>query len=303
MKKLLYKLAILCLLILGPLVVIILLPPGRSNITIIHDKHQRLVNTESPRIVLAGGSNLVFGIDSKAIQTALLIPVVNMGLNVGIGLGRILDDIAPYLHSGDILVIAPEYHFFTNEWNGSSGAYELILDGHRYSFIEHSPFYGPPSSSGFFPYVKNKILGWIPHQPNPLAYTRDGFNEYGDDIKHLEVENQLVRPKPSIGKINQSYLSAFFRIVDSLVQQGIQVLITYPSYEETSFQNSVDVIHELDAAFRKERNMTVISVPEDYCFSTDYFYDSAYHLNAKGREIRTARLIQDLQHQLEPPTN
>ncbi|GHV25705.1 hypothetical protein AGMMS4952_04160 [Spirochaetia bacterium] len=76
------------------------------------------------------------------------------------------------------------------------------------------------------------------------------------------------------------------------------MLISYPSYEEVSYQNSADTIHEIDAALRTKENITVISSPDNYCFPTEYFYDTKYHLNAKGREIRTARLIQDLKRQI-----
>ncbi|GHU71251.1 hypothetical protein FACS189450_06980 [Spirochaetia bacterium] len=260
------------------------------------DKHQRLANTVSPRIVLIGGSNLAFGIDSKAIQDILNIPVVNTGIHAGIGLGRMLDDAAPFLHTGDIVVIAPEYSHFTSDWNGRYAAYELIFDIHRYPLLMHQPLYGPPVD---FPvYVKNKLLSLIPRQPNPLAYTRDGFNEYGDYVKHLEQENQPVTLAEPIGEINTQYLSSFFKLVDHLTGQGIRVIITYPSYEEISFQNSTETIHKIDTALRGKENITVISSPDNYCFPTRYFYDSAYHLNAKGREVRTEQLIQDLKRQL-----
>jgi hypothetical protein len=296
MKKILYRFTVLFLLFFVSSIIIILLPPWRDYFQAIHDKHQRLINTESPHIILAGGSNLAFGIDSKKIQETLCINIVNFGLSAGIGLQRILDDIAPLLHAGDILVIIPEYEHFTSEWYGSSGAYELIFDAHRYPLIAHPPFYGPPSA--FLPYAKNKLISLMPHPPNPLAYARDGFNEYGDYIKHLETENQPINPSPPIGKINEKYLSSFFQLADYLTDQGIRIIISYPSYEETSFQNSAAVIHKLDAAFRVKQNITVISSPDDYCFPTDYFYDSVYHLNAKGREIRTEKLIRDLKKEL-----
>jgi hypothetical protein len=295
MKRFFYKCAILCL----PFIVIpIALPvPDNDYIQAIHDKHQRLRDTTPPRIILAGGSNLAFGIDSEAIQNALHIPVVNMAIHAGFGMGRILDDIAPMLKPGDILVITSEYEYFENEWNGGDAAYELISDTHRYSLIAHILFYGTPS--GFLTYTKNKLLNLIPHRPNPLAYSRDGFNEYGDYVKHLEMENQPFSPNSPLEKINPRYLKQFFRFTTLFAERGIKVIVSYPSLEETSFRNSAQFIQELDAAFRAKETIQVISNPEAYCFPTDYFYDSVYHLNAKGREIRTARLIEDLKGYLE----
>jgi hypothetical protein len=279
------------------MVAIILIPaPKNAYMQAMIDKHQRLANTEAPRIGLVGGSNLVFGIDSKAIQDALNLPVVNTGIAAGIGLGRMLDDVMPFLHTGDIIVIAPEYLHFTSEWNGSSAAYELIFDAHRYWLLVHPPLYGPPVD--FFVYAKNKLLSLIPHPPNPLTYARDVFNEYGDYVKHLEQENQPITPTGPIGKIDTQYLSSFFQLTDHLIGQGIRIIISYPSYEEISFRNSAAIIHELDAAFRAKQNISVISSPDDYCFPANFFYDSTYHLNARGREIRTERLIRDLKREL-----
>jgi hypothetical protein len=294
MKKFFSKCALLGLLIMAVIFIIILLPaPHNDYIQAIRDKHQRLQGLAPPRIVLAGGSNLAFGIDSEAIQNALHIPVVNMGIRVSFGMGRILDDIAPLLVPGDILVIVPEYEHFENSWNGTEAAHELFFDSHRYSLIAHMPFYGIPS--GFFSYAKNKLLKLIPRPPNPLVYTRDGFNEYGDYIKHLEIENQPILPSPPLEKINPRYLAAFFRLTTHLADRGIRVLVSYPSYIETSFRNSAPFIAELDQAFRAEKTIQVISSPETYCFPADFFYDGNYHLNAKGREIRTTRLIEDLE--------
>ncbi|GHV43648.1 hypothetical protein AGMMS49546_25860 [Spirochaetia bacterium] len=300
MRKFLFKFAILFLLILVTMTAIILIPaPENTYMRAMIDKHQRLANTVSPRIVLVGGSNLAFGIDSKAMQDTLNIPVVNTGIHAGIGLGRMLDDAAPFLHTGDIVVIAPEYSHFTSDWNGSSSVlYKLIFDTRRHSLIAHKPFYSHPSYLDFFIYAKNKLLSFIPRPPHPLAYTRDGFNEYGDYVKHLEQENQPITPAETIGEINTQYLSSFFKLADYLTGQGIRVIITYPSYATTTFQNSATVIHKLDAAFRAKQNISVISSPDDYCFPVDYFYDTTYHLNAKGRKIRTERLIQDLKRQL-----
>jgi hypothetical protein len=297
MRKFFFRFAILCLLLLASFAAIILIPASENTyIQAMIDKHQGLADTISPRMVLVGGSNLAFGIDSKAIQDALNVPVVNTGIHADIGLGRMLDDVTSFLHTGDIVVIAPEYSHFTSIWNGNSAAYKLIFDTRRYPLLMHPPLYGPPL--GFPVYAKNKLLSLITHPSNPLAYTRDGFNEYGDYVKHLEQENRPITPKEPIGEINTQYLSSFFKLADQLTDQGIRIIITYPGYEETSFRNSADIIHELDTIFRAKQNISVISSPDDYCFPMDFFYDTTYHLNARGRDIRTSLLIRDLKREL-----
>jgi hypothetical protein len=275
------------------------IPEYSYNLAII-DKERILANAQSPKIVLAGGSNLAFGIDSEAIQHRYNRPVANMGLHAGLGLGRILDHISPFLNSGDILLIAPEYSHFTSNWNGGSTAYEIIFDAGEYRLL-WSFYYGWPTdnflsySSAKFKMIpklffsnKNKI------DINPLSYSRDGFNEYGDYVKHLEMENQPFNTDGNAGVINQTYLKHFFQIIDDFSNRGITVILSYPCYEENSFRNSLELIQELNTSFIAKENLLVISTPESYCYPVNYFYDTTYHLNKEGRSIRTGQLIQDL---------
>jgi hypothetical protein len=296
MKKLLLRIIVLTILIFIIIFAIIALPlPKNSYNLAIIDKNNLLKKTQSPKMVLAGGSNLAFGIDSEKIQTALGMPVINMSVHAGFGLGRILDDLSPYLNNGDILVIVPEYSHFSSDWNGAEVAFNLIFDSgffkDHFNRLLVSPFYGFPKN--FTVYLKGKIEGVFPHLPNKNAYSRDGFNEYGDYIKHLNSESIQFEPVEAITMINQSYFHLLLRFVDDFVKRGITVLISYPCYESESFDTSQDFIKELDSLFRTN-NLTVISKPDDYQLFREYFYDGIYHLNAEGRELRTARLIEDL---------
>ena len=293
MKIFFIKVAILCILPIPIIIFLLPIPEHSYNLAII-DKHRILENTASPKIVLVGGSNLAFGIDSAAIQNTFHVPVVNFGINMGFGLARILDDVSPFLNSGDILIIVPEYEHFTNEWNGSSPAYELIFDARQYRFL-WSLYYGLPSKFDIYlsTHLKTIIARFTP--PNPHAYSRYGFNEYGDYVKHLTMENLPFIPVENIGVINHAYLGRFFQMVDNFAARGITIAFSYPSFEEQSYRNSAGVIAELDAAFRAKENLLVISKPESYCFPTVLFYDTVYHLNKEGRDIRTAQLIADLQ--------
>jgi hypothetical protein len=293
MKKLFFKVLILLLPVIAPLIITILLPlPSNAYHLAIIDKHRRLENTGTPRIVLAGGSNLAFGIDSGLIQNVLDVSVINTGVSVNFGLGRILDDLVPRLNPGDILVIVPEYDHFESLWNGGANAYELIFDARRYRLLANRTLYGFPS--GILSYAKTKVSAMIPRRPDPSAYTRDGFNEYGDYVKYLAMENRQFASSKPLKNLETRYLARFFRLVDAFTARGITVLVSYPSFEEAVFFASETFISELDAALRAGA-VRVISNPRDYAFPRSYFYDTSYHLNAEGRELRTARLIQDLE--------
>jgi hypothetical protein len=303
LKRFFIKIFILFLLLatgIGIITFMQTLPEYSYNLAII-DKQRILANAKSPKIVLAGGSNLAFGIDSESIRHRFNRPVVNMGLHAGLGLGRILDHISPFLNSGDILLIAPEYSLFTNGWNGEGTAYEIIFDAGQYRLL-WSFYYGWPtanflsySSAKFRMVLKSFISNKNKKDINPLSYSRYGFNEYGDYVKHLEMENQPFDTAGNAGIINRTYLKHFFQIVDDFSKRGILVMLSYPCYEEDSFRNSVELIQELNTLFMAKENLLVISTPESYCYPVNNFYDTTYHLNREGRSIRTSQLIQDLQ--------
>jgi hypothetical protein len=135
----------------------------------------------------------------------------------------------------------------------------------------------------------------VPRSRNTFGLSRDGFDEYGNYVKHLGMENRPFVSFGNVGTINQTYINSFFRFVDDFTERGITVMLSYPSYEEQSFQNSATLIQELDVLFRAKENLLVISTPESSCYPINCFYNTGYHLNTEARAVRTNQLIRDLQ--------
>lgn len=70
-------------------------PTKRSNdyMEAIIDKHRRVREIKRPKIILCGGLNLAFGINSQEIQNEFAVPVVNLGLHAGLGLQFTLNEL------------------------------------------------------------------------------------------------------------------------------------------------------------------------------------------------------------------
>jgi hypothetical protein len=81
------------------------------------EKHARLKSAPSPRLILVGGSNLAFGINSEALGQALGREVVNMGLVGGLGLDFMLHEVAPAVRKGDLVLLSLEYDLFSGGFN------------------------------------------------------------------------------------------------------------------------------------------------------------------------------------------
>lgn len=96
-----------------------LTPPFKDNYLYAQVyKNERLDTLATPRLVLIGGSNIAFGLDSKRIEDSLKINVQNMGLHGGIGLRFMIDDALPSLLKGDTVIIMQELSHLSSAYNG-----------------------------------------------------------------------------------------------------------------------------------------------------------------------------------------
>src|SRR6476661_8416978 len=91
------------------------------------EKDRLIRNTPSPKIILVGGSNLAFGVDSKLLQDSLRLPVVNMGLYAKLGLRYMLAQVKPYIRAGDIVVVVPEYDQFYGQFSEGDNTLNTAL--------------------------------------------------------------------------------------------------------------------------------------------------------------------------------
>ena len=75
---------------------------------------------DQPRVILLGGSNIAFGVDSRAIADSLHCHVINMGLHGGIGMRYPVEDCLQYVRPCDVVVMQLEYGNFFNGGNATT---------------------------------------------------------------------------------------------------------------------------------------------------------------------------------------
>jgi len=90
-------------------------------------KDRLIRTTPSPKIILVGGSNLAFGIDSRLLQDSLHVNVVNMGLYAKLGLRYMLAQVKPYIRAGDIVIVVPEYDQFYGSFSEGDNTLNTAL--------------------------------------------------------------------------------------------------------------------------------------------------------------------------------
>ena len=101
--------------------------PRYGYMAAFEDKVRMLQEHRDPSIILIGGSNVAFGIDSEILENEIQLPTLNTGLHAGLGLQFYLDVAEKYARRGDIVVLLPEYELFSRSYSPSrTYANELI---------------------------------------------------------------------------------------------------------------------------------------------------------------------------------
>jgi hypothetical protein len=311
MKKLLLKVLLLIFLVILILTLansfFISRDDSHHNAAII-DKHKRLENIKSPKIVFVGGSNLTFGLDSKSIEETLGMRTVNMGLHADLGLRYELAEVEPYIKKGDVIVIIPEYEqFFGTCFDGG-----VTLTWMFFNFPESRKYL--KSSEQYFSIFKNypnllrnSMFSFFARKKEHSyvlsddVYYRNAFNEYGDIVVHLNKKRQIPGKIKSFkleGDINRDVIPELNNFKAYAEKNGARVFLIHPCLMDIAYKKSEEKINLLHDIMKTDLKIQVLSVPMDYVFSESYFYNSMYHLTGEGREIRTQKIIASLKKTL-----
>jgi hypothetical protein len=273
-------------------------------------KANLLANIPAPRVIVFGGSNIAFGIDSKFMERELKIPVINDGLHVGLGVAPLLE-MKKYIQPGDIIVISLEYYNFTNK-TAFFGPPQYLAD-----WVEMSPnriwdlqepirqmptLYTIMLQRKINREIQNYLYGSSVDVVRGF-YTGDQFNEHGDYIGHLgqntstqfDIDNS-VYPVNTVGE-GYEFLSSFHQFA---LSKGAKVFYEAQAHRQTNCD--LTGMKTIRAFFTRLSNRTGIPLLTDLdhlCLPDDYFYDTPYHLNEQGRQVRTGRLIESLRSALK----
>ncbi len=270
-------------------------------ISAILDKDRLLRGTPSPKIVFVGASNLAFGLDSERVQSAMRLPVVNLGLHGGVGLKYMLDSTRPYVKKGDIVVLVPEYEeFFGERHYGEApllNVLHLSREGWRHidSFQQYRVIWRYALTE-----MKDTIHALYKRSSSSgKIYSRESFNRFGDVVAHLKEKPRTIE---SYGvpleneKFNDRVLVDMKIFREYSEGNGAAVLILFPSIAESAFRMNHARIREVYDRIRTYGGLGAIlgSTPEDYVFPDNCFFDTAYHLTGTCRETRTDKVIMAL---------
>ena len=304
MKQFLLKISVmLALLAATAAFVVVVVPPDRDDyLAVIGDKMRMLETTGSPKMVFVGGSNLAFGLDSAEVQARTGYRVANMGMGFNMGLRFMLDLVEPHIKPGDVVVLVPEYNLFFGLFDGDErllDVLELYPDGIRYLRSPKQYYILARNLPRHVKFKVNRSLATRGREPDPdCIYCPQAFNRLGDIERHLDrpgkdvASMDFLRRPTGVDSVAIAEIGAFVGRIESL---GARAYLLFPCIPEVHYERTRSRIDRLYEQLTSELDSRVLAAPAEYVFPVEYFHDWVYHLNRRGREVRTERVISDLQ--------
>ncbi len=281
------------------------LPPKKDSYNRAYEDKLELLKEETMvnRLILVGGSNVAFGMDSKALEDKLQsnYEVINMGLHAGIGLIDMLEDQKKYAKEGDIIVVIPEYIHFAGGF-GDEAFWDIasirgvkpsdfryldrrFLTGCKYSLMKLNGAMGDAIDR-----IRGKEK--IKHD---FEYNREGFNEKGDFVGHWKIDLGPIefKPKAMKEKVNNTMFRYLKKFNNEMQVKGIKVLYVPPVYNKDAATLDREFIDETVTKLHYV-GIDFIAPPKDYFYNEELFFDTIYHLNKSGIDKRMIQLSKDI---------
>lgn len=254
-----------------------------KRIVAMHNTMQKKIaysaSIETPKILLVGGSDVLYSFQSDVIAEKMQQPTVNLGLNIGLGAGFLLDVAKSQAKKGDTLIISFAYALYWRPMYDVFGfEYFRMYDRKklRYFTLRQRLYY----------LLKNAALN-------------QNFVETDFDISksgsYINLNGSFLPSSKNIPLIFPDHFSineTIQGLKDLQVfceQQDIELYLTYPSTMYFECYEKNDYLKELHKYL--EGQFQVIGSPPDYFVPQQEIYNSVYHVNAKGQTKRTNDLL------------
>ena len=282
------------------------------------DKIQLLQEHHEPTLILVGGSNLAFGIDSEILEDEIQLPTLNGGLHAGLGLQFYLDVAAKYARRGDTVILAPEYSLFSTLvlpdkqcaqklMRQSSEGFAQLLTLEGFDFKELIDNFALPEiasqmQAGMKRYDDARVVKQRKNALKPGTYSRLNFNRHGDFVGHHGLPQAEVIPHLD----NQYYFNskkyakstaAINKCAATLKAKGVKMFLAYQPITSPTYERSrpeMDKIHEF---LKANLDIPVLHEPQEVSYDVSCFFDTSIHLNESAKRERTKVLASAIQRQ------
>ncbi|GIZ67963.1 hypothetical protein KAM429_32390 [Aquipseudomonas alcaligenes] len=287
------------------------------------------------RVIVESGSNSIHAVDAQAIEQHFGRPTVIISDSGGYPLSHKIERLANHLKAGDTLVLPLEWvqyraddilpavyvESILDERGSNAFYYRELSWPERFRFVYQSV----PPRLGL--QAALRLNGLASRNPHIAASTQESLVRFESEIRLSARGSQLIGERPELDSLTRDlacdhYLFGVFEFPqisetfrDNLQHlaalrdtSGATIFFAWPAVvardDNECYQIYSQEIESYVSRIRqlaKEQGFSFLGTPEQSRFDHSCMLDTYYHVSSKCAEIRTARLITDLQaHGLKP---
>ncbi len=286
----------------------------------------------SPKIIVLGGSNILYNIDAEEMEKELKIPSFNYGLHAGMRLESLLKEGRLAAKPGDIVILPLEAGYYARsgwcEWELRNAlAWDPQLVDNRSVRERFSVFYQAATLDMAFELAKVKIL--LPFSKRRFAERLQAMEPEGKVLARfneeqgksltwshaLNIDNHgtmlhadaSLYTGPSVPVVSPYHILPYSRqllavFVEEMKARKVRVYFANSPYVMDGKAESG--WEDAEREFQKEiqsLGSEVIDRREQLFFPRSMFFNTCFHMNTKGKEARTKVLIEALREKLKEP--
>ncbi|ARJ43317.1 hypothetical protein B1H58_15595 [Pantoea alhagi] len=295
-------------------------------------KTDLLSKVKSPeRIVIISGSNSLFGFDSSVIEEGTGIPTFNFGLHASLDMSYLSKVASNIAKKGDIFVAPLEYTYYVRKSMYSDWFINnMIAWGADYlhgldifdqaSFIAHTDarrvFEGlltpkrrvltsehdikrfiPTGVYRGYSYKSIKRNGDIITPENQTSHVKSLMSNIDAEGSPLTYESSSKPAKYSIDQI--------IKLKEAIESKGAKLILIWPaSIKSESFNEMNESSSHFISEIKREVSEEGIDIhckPYEFNLDSKYFFDTYYHLNKSGEELRANKVLDCLRREVIAP--
>jgi hypothetical protein len=273
----------------------------------IHRKTDLIDSIPSPRLIVVGGSSVLYGQDSRAFEREVGMPVINMGTHGGLGLRYMLSNVRAHIGRGDVVIVASEYSHFIDTFEGFHPLLHLLLlnpdaisnitsSGQERVLALAVPTLCRMSADTLVARAYAATAGRVFGFPQPVTVFKDtARNEegyHGDtwNRERMRRGHPLRDWLPMRSDFDARSFVALEEFRRECERRGARMLVEYPPVPEGFYILNEKPLLALHARLCAAFPGLVLRTPRDSAYPEWMFLDTIYHLNTVGRAERTRQL-------------
>ncbi len=273
---------------------------------------ERLDQASGKKLVLIGGSNIAFGVDVSLLETLLRekgfdYTVCPYGLYAAVGCSAMLSLSEKALQAGDIVILAVEPTDETMSSYFGASAFLKCAEGAPWLLARLNAGQRRAAVGNAVPFLQERLaIVRSGEYPRPEGvYSRAAFGENGnldypregnvmalgfDSSEPVDLKNL------QIGEDFAEQVKAYCRTAE---KKGAAVYLSFsPVNRSALVEDSEEALYACFTRCCEAFGCPAISDPGRYVLDAAWFYDSNFHLNSAGTQLRTLLLAEDVLAQL-----